>query len=74
MLPNRARLTGISWMEEVRDSVKDWVGWVSDAEEKSRSSLLMKSLRVRGAEGESEVRRRREWSFREPAKLDFFFK
>ena len=36
---------------------------------KSRESLLMKSLRVRGAEGESEERRRMEWSFKAPAKL-----
>ena len=71
MLPNRARLTGISCTSEVRDSVKVCVGTVSAAEEKSRSSLLTKRCSVLGAEEESEVRMRREWSLRAPAKLGY---
>jgi hypothetical protein len=58
----RARLTGISWTWDVRESSKVWVGWASSAEEKSMSSRLRKTCSVRGAEGESLVRRRREWS------------
>ncbi len=56
-------------MSLVRERVRVWVGARSVAEVKSRESLLMKSLRVRGAEGESEERTRIEWSFRAPAKL-----
>lgn len=45
------------------------MGWVSAADEKSRSSLLRKRWRVFGAAGELEERMRIECSFRTPANL-----
>ena len=57
-------------MSLVRERVRDWVGDRSVAAVKSRESLLMKSFRVRGAEGESEERMRMEWTLRAPAKLE----
>ncbi|KAG9954924.1 hypothetical protein KCU85_g220, partial [Aureobasidium melanogenum] len=53
---NRARLTGTSWISLLCDSDKVWVGWTSEAVLKSRSSRLMKSLSVRGAESVVDVR------------------
>jgi hypothetical protein len=45
------------------------VGWREEAVSKSRLSLLEKSFRVEGAEGELEVRMRREWRRIWPVKL-----
>lgn len=56
-------------MSEVCERTRDWVGFVSLAEEKSKSSLFRKRCRVLGAAAESEDRTRMEWSFRAPAKL-----
>jgi hypothetical protein len=56
-------------MSEVCDTTSVCVGTVSAADEKSRSSLLTKRCRVRGAEEESEVRMRSECSLTTPAKL-----
>lgn len=45
------------------------VGWSSSAVSKSRQSRLMKSLRVRGALSEGDVRRRIECNLTCPVNL-----
>ena len=47
-------------MSLVRERIRVWVGDISAAEVKSRDSLFRKSLRVWGADGESEERMRIE--------------
>lgn len=56
-------------MSDVCDRIRVWVGFMSAAAEKSRSSLLRKRCKVLGAVGESEERTKMECSFRTPAKL-----
>lgn len=50
-------------MSDVCESSNSWVGGRSPAAEKSMSSRLMNTLRVRGAELESEERSKIECSF-----------
>lgn len=62
MLLKSARLTGISWMSDVWETSRVWVGREEEAAAKSRLDALRNTFMVRGAEGEAEVRSRIEWS------------
>ena len=64
-----ARLTGISWIEEVGLRVRVCVAVFSLAISKSRWDSLRKSFRVLGADGCAEVRSRMLWRRTWPVKL-----
>lgn len=59
----------MSWISEVWERLNSWVAERSLAVVKSRSSRLMNTFSVCGAEGELDVRINIEWSLTWPVNL-----